>query len=202
MTSPRACVRGNTRGRSGRSRGLRARVPWKSGEDGDAGGDVRDAPPDDVSVRARHAARARARVESVATNARRARVRGERRRRRRRGAERRGRDALDVRCGLGPGAGLRGRALALEAFSPRERGASQAQARRHQRGVGKRRVRRRIRRRTGRAGEQFAERFAGRHASEFSLDEAPFDGFDAFDGFESVDAFGRYERRHERRYER
>ena len=39
--------------------------------------------------------------------------------------ERRGRDALDVRCGLGPGAGL-GRALALEAFSPRERGASQA----------------------------------------------------------------------------
>ena len=199
MTSPRACVRGNTRGRSGRSRGLRARVPWKSGEDGDAGGDVRDAPPDDVSVRARHAARARARVESVATNARRARVRGERRRRRRRGAERRGRDALDVRCGLGPGAGLRGRALALEAFSPRpSRGASQAQARRHQRGVGKRRVRRRIRRRTGRAGEQFAERFARHHAS-FSLDEAPFD---AFDGFESVDAFGRYERRHERRYER
>ena len=197
MTSPRACVRGNTRGRSGRSRGLRARVPWKSGEDGDAGGDVRDAPPDDVSVRARHAARARARVESVATNARRARVRGERRRRRRRGAERRGRDALDVRCGLGPGAGLRGRALALEAFSPRpSRGASQAQARRHQRGVGKRRVRRRIRRRTGRAGEQFAERFAGRHASEFSLDEAPSDG--SF----RVDAFGRYERRHERRYER
>ena len=198
MTSPRACVRGNTRGRSGRSRGLRARVPWKSGEDGDAGGDVRDAPPDDVSVRARHAARARARVESVATNARRARVRGERRRRRRRGAERRGRDALDVRCGLGPGAGLRGRALALEAFSPRpSRGASQAQARRHQRGVGKRRVRRRIRRRTGRAGEQFAERFARHHAS-FSLDEAPFDGFDG----SRVDAFGRYERRHERRYER
>ena len=196
MTSPRACVRGNTRGRSGRSRGLRARVPWKNGEDGDAGGDVRDAPPDDVSVRARHAARARARVESVATNARRARVRGERRRRRRRGAERRGRDALDVRCGLGPGAGLRGRALALEAFSPRERGASQAQARRHQRGVGKRRVRRRIRRRRRDAGNA-AGRFA-RHAS-FSLDEAPFDGFDG----SRVDALGRYlYERYERRKEK
>ena len=118
---------------------------------------------------ARVTPRARARVESVATNARRARVRGERRRRRRRGAERRGRDALDVRCGLGPGAGLRGRALALEAFSPRERGASQAQARRHQRGVGKRRVRRRIRRRRRDAGDAGGSVVARRRS--FSLDE-------------------------------